>query len=515
MTTEHPLSAARDAGVENLFETVFKGYAKRQVEDYIAWLQEQVSAAKAELTDARRELAVAREDLLATRAQLQTRPQHEEISVRMAQILRLAEEEAQQERDQAMQQAAQALEHARGEARSALEAANDKADEIVRNARRECEDELAAARAEANRLVDTARRQAEATMSDARERAQRALADADRRTEQITALQQRRLAAVLAAHEDAMRRLEAVRGVIGEVLVQDREQGDPATSVDPAALPSAGAAVDPASVPLPPRPQQEGAPVPVPPPAPQLVPVPARPSSPTTSAGSPGNGGPHLAGANGQQTHASVQQAQQAPHGQQGQHGQHGQQSRQAQVDRSAPEPGPSGSMAPVLPHRAASPLSQPVSQPVSQLHVRPAAQVSAGGQAAAMTVQVAVHEELPAEQPVALTVVPPMPVSAPDAGSLESAGEADARPEGTDSEGVAASALGSSGGEAVDDGVRDIVVPKPARRAAPRPSRARKASSESADDDTAGAAPSPAAAGGVDGPAGGRDAGGSSTADA
>src|SRR5919199_6650931 len=105
MTTDHPVTAARDASVENLFETVFKGYAKRQVEDYIAWLQEQVSAVKAELTDARRELAVAREDLVVTKAQLQARPAHEEISVRMAQILRLAEEEAQQERNAAAQQA--------------------------------------------------------------------------------------------------------------------------------------------------------------------------------------------------------------------------------------------------------------------------------------------------------------------------------------------------------------------------------------------------------------------------
>src|SRR3954469_988315 len=143
MTTENPLPAARDAGVENLFETVFKGYAKRQVEDYIAWLQEQVSAAKDELTDARRELAVAREDLVETRGQLQTRPAHEEISVRMAQILRLAEEEAQQERDAASQQALAVVEQARGEARAALEGAHEQAEEIIRNTRRECDDELA------------------------------------------------------------------------------------------------------------------------------------------------------------------------------------------------------------------------------------------------------------------------------------------------------------------------------------------------------------------------------------
>src|SRR5436305_2971734 len=114
MTSDQQSSASHDQGVDNLFETVIRGYHKRQVEDYIAWLQEQVSAVKAELMDARRELAVAREDLVTTKAQLQTRPQHEEISLRMAQILRLAEEEAQQERDAAARQAGGVLEQARG-----------------------------------------------------------------------------------------------------------------------------------------------------------------------------------------------------------------------------------------------------------------------------------------------------------------------------------------------------------------------------------------------------------------
>src|SRR5919202_881940 len=254
MTSEQHGPASNEGSVDNLFETVIRGYHKRQVEDYIAWLQEQVSAVKAELTDARRELAVARDDLVTTKAQLQARPAHEEISVRMAQILRLAEEEAQQERAAAAQQANGVLEQARGEARASLEAARSAAAEIIENARRESDDALAGARAEAYRLVDTARRQADATMGDARDRAERVLGDADRRSGQITALQQRRLAAVLASHEDAMRRLESVRGVIGEVLVQDREQGDPGASVDRAPLPAAGSALDPATVDVVPRP---------------------------------------------------------------------------------------------------------------------------------------------------------------------------------------------------------------------------------------------------------------------
>src|SRR5919202_2257340 len=261
MTSEQQSPAPNEPGVDNLFETVIRGYHKRQVEDYVAWLQEQVSAVKTELLDARRELGIAREDLVDTKAQLQTRPAHEEISLRMAQILRLAEEEAQQERDAAALQAGGVLEQARAEAHASLEAAQQAAAEIVERARRESDDALAGARAEANRLVDTARQQAEATMSDARERAERVLADADRRTEQITTLQQQRLSAVLGAHEDVISRLEAVRGVIGEVLVQDRDLGDPASEVDPAPLPLTGVALAPRTLQLPPRQS--------PPPAPQ------------------------------------------------------------------------------------------------------------------------------------------------------------------------------------------------------------------------------------------------------
>ena len=54
MTSEQHSPALSDPGVDNLFETVIRGYHKRQVEDYIAWLQEQVTAVKAELTDAQK-----------------------------------------------------------------------------------------------------------------------------------------------------------------------------------------------------------------------------------------------------------------------------------------------------------------------------------------------------------------------------------------------------------------------------------------------------------------------------
>ena len=121
-------------------------------------------------------------------------------------------------------------------------------------------------------------------MSDAHERAERVLTDADRRSGQITALQQKRLAAVLDAHEDAVRRLEVVRGVLGEVLVQDRDQGDPASKVDPIPLPAAGEALDPATVHVSPRPVSSPAPVQTSHSAPAQTAAPAQPAHPAHAA---------------------------------------------------------------------------------------------------------------------------------------------------------------------------------------------------------------------------------------
>ena len=234
-------------GVENLFETVFKGYHKRQVEDYIAWLQEQVSAAKAETTDARHELTVARDDLVSTREQLQARPAHEEISVRMAQILRLAEEEAQQERDQPATEPARRARAGAAEARSALEQAEQAAADHRR--RRPSRVRRRVGRGALRGEPPGRDREAagEATMSG---RAGARPAGAGRRRpaqqpdHRAPAAAARR---ALAAHEDAVRG-SAVAGVLGEVLVQDREQGDPAKGVDAFALPTAGQALDPGAV---------------------------------------------------------------------------------------------------------------------------------------------------------------------------------------------------------------------------------------------------------------------------
>src|SRR5437764_10568388 len=96
------------------------GDDKRQVGGRIAELQARVSTLEAELEGARGELLAAGDELVATQAQ--GSPRHEWISRRMLQILQLADEEAQQEREEAARHAAAVLERAQVGARALLEA---------------------------------------------------------------------------------------------------------------------------------------------------------------------------------------------------------------------------------------------------------------------------------------------------------------------------------------------------------------------------------------------------------
>jgi peptidoglycan DL-endopeptidase CwlO len=144
-----------------LFQTVMHGYDKRQVEGYVAELQARIGALEAELEHAHRAaLAAGADDRVAT--QRQECGPHDQISSRMMQILRLADDEAQQARDEAAHHAAAVRERAQAEARGILEGAQSTAEEVLRAAMRRSQEELAAARVATSRLIRSAREEAAA-----------------------------------------------------------------------------------------------------------------------------------------------------------------------------------------------------------------------------------------------------------------------------------------------------------------------------------------------------------------
>lgn len=236
---------AQDVSVDTLFETQVRGYNKKQVEDYISWLQEQTRAAQSEAEGARREIERAREEAASAKTQLANRPAHEEISERLSQILRLAAEEADQKVAKASEEAEGVIAAAKQEAGLTAENARSEADAILNQAREQGDRILAQARSESERLVSAATADARAKLADASGRAERVLSDADRRTKEITELQNERLATLLEVHADSVKRLDTIRGVLASVLGEEKEAGYPGASISDAPLPVAGRAMTP------------------------------------------------------------------------------------------------------------------------------------------------------------------------------------------------------------------------------------------------------------------------------
>jgi cell division septum initiation protein DivIVA len=255
--TQDHASPLGDSSIDSLFETTMRGYNKRQVDEYIGWMRAELSSAQDDARTARekadeqsRDLQRANEDLVAARSEssMANRPQHEEVSERLAQILRLADEEADQKRARASEEAGSTLDAAREQSAKVLEAARSAAEGIISAARERAEKEAAAAKAEAEALLANAASSSQATIEDAEVRAGSVLADADRRTSQITALQDDRLAALREVHTDTLRRLEVVRGALEKVLTAEIDAGPPDGGISPAPLPAAGMGIRAADV---------------------------------------------------------------------------------------------------------------------------------------------------------------------------------------------------------------------------------------------------------------------------
>jgi len=260
VTQDHVSPISGDSS-DSLFETTMRGYSKRQVDEYLVWLRAELSSAQEDSRAAReqsdenaRDMQRLRDDLTKARAEVSSaaRPQHEEVSERLAQILRLADEEADQKRARAAEEADGTLEAARDQSAKVLEAARSAAEGIISAARERAEKEAAAAKAEAEALLASAASSSQATIEDAEQRAARVLADADRRTGQITSLQDERLAALREVHTDTLRRLEVVRGALEKVLTAEIEAGPPDGAIDAAPLPAAGQGLRAVDIDLPP-----------------------------------------------------------------------------------------------------------------------------------------------------------------------------------------------------------------------------------------------------------------------
>lgn len=211
---------------EDPFEVVMRGYNRRQVDDYVTRSRNQIRDLEERLARALDEVEQMRREITEVRNQTApAKPQHEEVSERLAQILALAEEEATQKRTHVDTEIGQIRTDAEEEARRLVSEANDEAENIRSSAQSQAEQTVGAANTEADRLITGSREEADRTLETARGQAEEALGDAERRASTINEGASRRLESLTATHTEAVRRLTEVHDVLGNLLHADGDAG--------------------------------------------------------------------------------------------------------------------------------------------------------------------------------------------------------------------------------------------------------------------------------------------------
>jgi len=218
---------------EDAFEMQMRGYSRRQVDEFIARCRSQIRDLEQRLARALDDQEELRHDLATARQQaLGAKPAHEEVSERIAQILKLADDEARsqkskahddiaRQRNEAQAEVDKVRAEAREQAERMLTAAQEQAERAITSARAEADKTVTAARAEADHTTTEARKKSEAVMADAKSQAKKALDEATARATAIHDGAERRLNLLSTRHADTIKRLtEILDGVSGLVTAE-------------------------------------------------------------------------------------------------------------------------------------------------------------------------------------------------------------------------------------------------------------------------------------------------------
>jgi hypothetical protein len=258
--TEHTDRRA-DLGQED-FELERRGYSRRQVDEFAAKTRNQNRDLENRLSHALDENERIRLELATARQAASTRPAHEEISERVGQILKLADDEAKSQRNRANDEitklrtdakqdtdrlraeAKQETDKFRAEAQSQAErmlrAAQEQAENSVASARAEAEKTRNAARAEAERSISEAHKQAETAVASAKAQAKQVLDEATARATAIHDGAERRLNLLMSRHTEAIRRLTEIRDVVTTLVAGEVARGSLEDEVDKAVASAIG-----------------------------------------------------------------------------------------------------------------------------------------------------------------------------------------------------------------------------------------------------------------------------------
>ncbi|HEY3877281.1 MAG TPA: ATP synthase F0 subunit B [Trebonia sp.] len=215
------------------FEMQMRGYSRRQVDDFVARrnneirdLEQRLARTLDDSEHLRRELSTVRQQALSGR------PAHEEVSERISQILKLADDEAKEQknkadgdiakqRSDAQQESERVRADAREQAERMLTAAQEQAERTISAARNEADRTRTAASTEADRLTSDTRKKADAALAQAKAQAKKVLDEATARATAIHDGAERRLNLLSTRHAETVRRLtDILDGVQGLVAAE-------------------------------------------------------------------------------------------------------------------------------------------------------------------------------------------------------------------------------------------------------------------------------------------------------
>ena len=221
------------AAQEDAFEVQLRGYSRRQVDEFVARCRGQVRELEERLGRSLDDSEQLRQEVKTLRQQaLGNRPAHEEVSERISQILKLADDEAKAQKTRADGDIKKQLADAQQEADRTKKEARDQAEHMLAAAQEQAERAISAARAEADKTRNTARAESEHATAEARKKADSVLSSAkaqakqtlDEATARATAIHdgaERRLNLLSTRHAETIRRLtEILDGVSGLVAAE-------------------------------------------------------------------------------------------------------------------------------------------------------------------------------------------------------------------------------------------------------------------------------------------------------
>jgi len=225
-----------DLGQEDAFEVQMRGYSRRQVDEFVARTRGQIRDLEERLSRSLDESERTRLELSAARQDLSDKPAHEEISERVGQILKLAEDEAKAQRQRALDEINKQRDDAKKETERHRTETREQTERMLTAAQEQAENAIATARAEAEKLRNTARIESERAVGEATKEAESALASAkaqakqllDEATMRATAIHdgaERRLNLLTSRHTETMRRLTEIRDVVTNLVASETARG--------------------------------------------------------------------------------------------------------------------------------------------------------------------------------------------------------------------------------------------------------------------------------------------------